>query len=112
MSKTSYPSDQQDKFMLRLPDGMRDRIRVVADANGRSMNAEIVAALEEKFPTPLPEIITDPAAKHLLWLANKIRSRPNPNAFRRAQADLYERMARDILHRLGPDATRTDLSED
>lgn len=39
-----------DKFMLRLPDGMRDRIKVVAEANGRSMNAEIVAALEEVFP--------------------------------------------------------------
>lgn len=39
-----------DQFMIRLPDGMRDRIKVVADANGRSMNAEIVAALEEVFP--------------------------------------------------------------
>ena len=36
----------QDKFMLRLPDGMRDRIRVAAEANNRSMNAEIVARLE------------------------------------------------------------------
>ena len=41
-----------DKFMLRLPDGMRDRIKLAADANNRSMNAEIVALLEEKFPPP------------------------------------------------------------
>lgn len=42
-----------DKFMLRLPDGMRERIRVTADANNRSMNAEIVAALEIAFPSPI-----------------------------------------------------------
>lgn len=39
----------QDKFMLRLPDGMRDRIGVEAKSNGRSMNAEIVARLEDSF---------------------------------------------------------------
>lgn len=39
-----------DKFMLRLPDGMRDRIKAAADASNRSMNAEIVATLEEKYP--------------------------------------------------------------
>lgn len=34
-----------DKFMLRLPDGMRDRIKADALANDRSMTAEIVARL-------------------------------------------------------------------
>ena len=38
--------------MLRLPDGMRDRIKAAADANNRSMNAEIVATLEQKYPPP------------------------------------------------------------
>lgn len=37
-------------FRLRLPDGLRDRIRVEAERNGRSMNAEIVATLERAFP--------------------------------------------------------------
>lgn len=40
----------QDKFMLRLPDGMRDRIKQAAERNNRSMNAEIVATLEDKYP--------------------------------------------------------------
>ncbi|WP_267355609.1 MULTISPECIES: Arc family DNA-binding protein [unclassified Methylobacterium] len=35
-----------DKFMLRLPNGMRDRIADAARANNRSMNAEIVSRLE------------------------------------------------------------------
>lgn len=38
---------ESDKFMLRLPDGMRDRIKAAADANNRSMNAEIILALEQ-----------------------------------------------------------------
>lgn len=41
-----------DKFMLRLPDGMRERIKSAAENNGRSMNSEIVATLYEKYPAP------------------------------------------------------------
>ena len=37
------------KFMLRLPDGMRDSISTAATTNNRSMNAEIVARLELSF---------------------------------------------------------------
>jgi len=36
---------ESDKFMLRLPDGMREEIKREAEAAGRSMNAEIVSAL-------------------------------------------------------------------
>lgn len=53
MAKAPFPSDTQDKFMLRLPDGMRDRVRAAAEANNRSMNAEIVATLEERYPPPI-----------------------------------------------------------
>ncbi len=38
-----------EQFMLRLPDGMRDRIKAAAEANNRSMNAEIVARLDESL---------------------------------------------------------------
>lgn len=41
-----YPSENADKFVVRLPDGMRDRIRVNAEANRRSMNSEIVHYLD------------------------------------------------------------------
>lgn len=53
MSDSPYPSQTQDKFVLRLPDGMRDRIKAAAEANNRSMNSEIVATLEEKYPRPI-----------------------------------------------------------
>lgn len=35
----------QDKFIVRLPDGMRDEISAAAKLNRRSMNAEIVHRL-------------------------------------------------------------------
>lgn len=41
------PSRSSDQFILRMPDGMRERIKASADANNRSMNAEAVAMLEE-----------------------------------------------------------------
>jgi hypothetical protein len=49
---TDYPSQKQDKFVLRLPDGLRDRIKNKADSSGRSMNAEIVQLLEKEYPPP------------------------------------------------------------
>lgn len=36
----------EDKFMLRLPDGWRSSIKAKAIKNRRSMNQEILAALE------------------------------------------------------------------
>lgn len=44
---TKYPSQMQDKFNLRFPDGMRDAIAERAKANGRSMNSEIVQIIQD-----------------------------------------------------------------
>lgn len=63
MSRPSYPSDNVDKLLLRFPEGLRDRIKATAEANKRSMNAEIIAALEQVFPDPnaisFPDEMTD-----------------------------------------------------
>lgn len=48
-----------EQFMLRLPDGMRDRIKAAAEANNRSMNAEIVATLETFYPEPSPDPLAE-----------------------------------------------------
>lgn len=55
MSKPPAPSDLADKFMLRLPDGMRDRIAEAARTNGRSMNAEIIYRLQSSLDGPSRE---------------------------------------------------------
>ena len=47
-------AQNQDKFIVRLPDGLRDRIRLAAESNHRSMNAEVVALLEENSPRASP----------------------------------------------------------
>lgn len=58
---TKYPSQMQDKFNLRFPDGMRDAIAERAKANGRSMNSEIVQILQDaldneiSMPKAFPE---------------------------------------------------------
>lgn len=40
------PSRSLDKFMVRLPEGMREQLAASARANRRSMNAELVVHLE------------------------------------------------------------------
>lgn len=49
MSKNPYPSETADRYIIRFPDGMRERIKELAEKNGRSMNAEIIARLEESL---------------------------------------------------------------
>ncbi|QXC50937.1 Arc family DNA-binding protein [Agrobacterium salinitolerans] len=45
-------SRENDKFMLRMPDGMRDRVKEEAERNYRSMNAEIVFQLSRVYTQP------------------------------------------------------------
>lgn len=52
----NFPSGNQDQFNVRFPEGMRDRIKAAADQNGRSMNAEIVATLAEKYPAAAVDV--------------------------------------------------------
>jgi len=42
----SYTSRTADKFVVRLPEGMRDQIADVARNHHRSMNSEIIARLK------------------------------------------------------------------
>lgn len=46
MSEDEFPSRSLEKIVVRLPDGMRDRLKAHAAANNRSVNAEVVSLLE------------------------------------------------------------------
>ena len=64
-----------DKFMLRLPDGMRDRIAAAATQNGRSMNSEIVARLQDTFSREaqrLPDRSHEPTQQEILDAIRKL----------------------------------------
>ncbi|WP_419737527.1 Arc family DNA-binding protein [Pseudomonas sp. COR18] len=46
MTHKKTDSRTADKFVVRLPDGLRDLIAEVAASNGRSMNSEIISRLK------------------------------------------------------------------
>lgn len=49
MKRPPATSQPQDKYIVRFPEGMRERIAAEAKLSGRSMNAEIVARLQNSF---------------------------------------------------------------
>lgn len=49
LKQAVYTSRTADKFVVRLPDGMRERIAEVARNHHRSMNSEIIARLEQSI---------------------------------------------------------------
>lgn len=69
MAKKPYPSEMADRFQIRMPDGLRERIAAAAEANKRSMNSEIVDRLEASFETEaaIPDE-GQPPQVHLKWL--------------------------------------------
>jgi hypothetical protein len=93
MKKPSFFSDQQDKFMLRLPDGMRERIKAAAEANRRSMNAEIVATLDAKYPS-----LT--GAQRQYWESWQVRAQTEPDPEK--QREIVQAAAR-LMNLTDPD---------
>lgn len=59
LKQAIYSSRTADKFVVRLPDGMRERISEVARNHHRSMNSEIIARLEHSLIEE--EAVTDAA---------------------------------------------------
>lgn len=49
MTQALFSSRTADKFVVRLPDGMRERIADVARNHHRSMNSEIISRLEQSL---------------------------------------------------------------
>lgn len=60
----NYTSRTADKFVVRLPEGMRDRIAEVAKQHHRSMNSEIIARLEHSL-LDLPTLPDFPSRQNL-----------------------------------------------
>lgn len=59
-----YTSRTADKFVVRLPQGMRDKIAEVAKTHHRSMNSEIIARLEHSL-LDLPTLPEQPSRQSL-----------------------------------------------
>lgn len=72
MSKELPPSRTAEQFVVRFPDGMRDRIAEAAKNNKRSMNAEIVARLQQSFDTRDTDLAQDTVGAMLKSLSMTI----------------------------------------
>ncbi|MEO9843143.1 MAG: hypothetical protein ABJ360_17375 [Roseobacter sp.] len=82
------------QFKLMLPADLKIRVEEMASLNRRSLSQEIVAALEDKYPTPNATDATGIEARVLLWLAARIRKgAPKPGSMRDRQAAAYEVLA-------------------
>lgn len=78
------PSRKLDQYIVRFPDGLRDQIKEAADANKRSMNAEIVARLEQSFaPASRLPVITDRVRDAARLVAHVILSAQSDEDLRR-----------------------------
>lgn len=62
MGRRAFPSGRVDQFQLRMPVGLRARIKVEAANNMRPMNSEICARLEASFNATISNIAAPIAA--------------------------------------------------
>ncbi len=79
----------KDQYLLRFPDGLRDRIKAVAETKNRSMNAEIVATLQRVYPDPDAPIT---AAQFLEMLEAQLLSARYSESFPEYDAKSHERL--------------------
>ena len=85
VTKTSSTGRESDKFMLRLPDGIRDRIAEAAKANNRTMNAELVARILQSLETEARLSTTHGEA---VMVTNAVMEQVAVRAAKRAVAEL------------------------
>lgn len=81
-----FPSDKADKFVVRFPDGMREKIRAAAEANNRSMNAEIIARLQESFAASGPKGLFGIPREEIEKIVEDASKAAADEAYRRALA--------------------------
>lgn len=67
------PVKDYDKFVVRLPEGMREAIADLAKRNGRSMNAEVVQILKDALTKSSFELIA--SKEELMKMPLSLRSR-------------------------------------
>ncbi len=85
--REKYPSELAERFQIRLPAGLRDRIKAYAERHGRSMNTEIVRVLENQFPEPWP---IDRRIGELLELVHVLKGAASNESVDRLSSEIEE----------------------
>tara|TARA_R110002126_G_scaffold285701_18_gene436769 strand:- start:36718 stop:37035 length:318 start_codon:yes stop_codon:yes gene_type:complete len=98
---------------VRFPDGMRERIREIAEANGRSMNAEIIERLGSSLKSPEEEARD---REHMLLMHNEIQlmqdfmremfAAANGNPEKLEKSEIFKRAGEVDAKRLESDRAR------
>lgn len=58
-----FPSQEAERFQVRMPDGLRDRLRASAEENRRSMNAELIFHLDRALPLQVRRAVAGEGSK-------------------------------------------------
>lgn len=108
------------RITVRLPYGLPRRIKAAAEKSGRSMNGEIVRALEDAFPSvTFDDVIAD--ILHSLEVAERIYGQSAQEAYANQAlsllaAGVYQttegRVADDIRDKLRALIARLDFGDD
>lgn len=97
------PSRHADKYIVRLPEGMREQIAAAAEENKRSMNSEIVSRLAASFAGTFDEtLLRSTAARLNLNLATaEFREHQSTTALHNLASFVHE-AANALLKGLNP----------
>lgn len=99
------------QIVIRPPEGMRDRIKAAAEENNRSMNAEIVATLEEKYPAPAPPNNDFDRLKLITTFVDEVYDNDKLSIEqKKVHLNVLQGMMRDIAERLSEDEVAEALS--
>lgn len=95
------PSRRQDQFVIRMPDGLRERIAESARVQGRSMNAEIVQTLEMTYPPTPPSEEIMPILEGVLRLSKAGAMRSEWNHLYSLLHEFYARLKAEAREEKG-----------
>jgi hypothetical protein len=89
MDRKPYPSEEANRFQIRMPNGMRETICKDAARNGRSMNSEIVSRLGSSSSASNTLTLRDYfAGQALVGMMQAMR--PYSNEYERSAKAAYE----------------------
>jgi len=94
-----YPSQEMDRFNVRLPTGMRDAIAERAKENGRSMNSEIIDMIGKALISPA---LNDEEFVYMLEVATKDHMSENDKVL--AKSALTQ-MAKNLTEKISSDTS-------
>lgn len=116
MSTTNYDSRTADKFVVRLPEGLRSGIEAAANADDRSMNSVFIRAVRQYLDgqnrqSLLLDALTSSKVKHAV--ADPLNLAPRAAKFNGAPPEALKPQidTRDLFIRLNPVAAGVEELE-